>query len=155
MCIETLFAVDPNWKQPKKSTTRWMDKAIVLYPHTGIRLQRQLYDPCLLTCNSLPLSVPDCMTFLPRDFSFFGHVARLVGSQFPDQGLNPHPRQWEHRVLTLDPQGIPCMTSNEETTAAGMGSLLRLGAFLKSILFIYSLIYLFWLRRVSVATCWI
>ena len=27
----------------------------------------------------------------------------LAGSQFPDQGMNPHPWRWEHRVLTTEP----------------------------------------------------
>ena len=38
-------------------------------------------------------------------FLKFGHAARLVGSQFPDQGLNPGPRQWKCRVLTTGPPG--------------------------------------------------
>ena len=31
-----------------------------------------------------------------------------VGSQLPDQGLNPHPLHQKHRVLTLGCQGSPC-----------------------------------------------
>ena len=36
-------------------------------------------------------------------FFFFGHAARHMGSQFPDQGLNPCPLHWEHGVLTARP----------------------------------------------------
>ena len=30
----------------------------------------------------------------------FGHALRHVGSQFPDQGSNPRPLQWQRGVLT-------------------------------------------------------
>ena len=33
----------------------------------------------------------------------WGHVTWLVGSSFPDQGLNPGPLQWKCRVLTTGP----------------------------------------------------
>ena len=33
-------------------------------------------------------------------FSFFGHVTRHVGSQFPTHRLNPHSLHWKQRVLT-------------------------------------------------------
>ena len=32
---------------------------------------------------------------------------QLVGSQLPDQGLNPHPQQWKRRVLTTGSPGNP------------------------------------------------
>ena len=35
----------------------------------------------------------------------FGHTARLVGSQLPNQGLNLGPQQWKDRVLTTGPPG--------------------------------------------------
>ena len=38
-------------------------------------------------------------------FVSFGHMLQLVGSFFPDQGLNPCPQQWKHRVLTTRPSG--------------------------------------------------
>ena len=39
-------------------------------------------------------------------FFFFGeHATRLVGSQSPNQGSNPGPQQWKHRVLTTGPPG--------------------------------------------------
>ena len=38
-------------------------------------------------------------------YYFFGHAAQLVGSWFPDQGLNPHTRQWKCGVLTTGPPG--------------------------------------------------
>ena len=41
-------------------------------------------------------------------FSFFGRgvpAAQLVGSQFPDQGLNPGPRQLEREILTTRAPG--------------------------------------------------
>ena len=31
-------------------------------------------------------------------FFFFGHAMWLEGSQFPDQGTNPGPWQWKHKV---------------------------------------------------------
>ena len=34
-----------------------------------------------------------------------GGVVCHVGSQFPDQGLNPCPLHWEHGVLTTGPPG--------------------------------------------------
>ena len=37
-------------------------------------------------------------------FLFFGHTAKHVGSQFPDQGWNPRPLHWKHGVLT---NGLP------------------------------------------------
>ena len=43
------------------------------------------------------------ISFLP--FFFFRRAARLVGSQFPDQGSNPCPLQWKHGVLTTGPPG--------------------------------------------------
>ena len=33
----------------------------------------------------------------------FGHTARLVGSQFSNQGSNPRPLQWQHSILTTGP----------------------------------------------------
>ena len=35
----------------------------------------------------------------------FGCAIWLVGSKFPDQGSNPGPRHWKHRVLTTGPPG--------------------------------------------------
>ena len=32
---------------------------------------------------------------------------RHAGSQFPDQGLNPCPLHWEHKILTTGPPGKP------------------------------------------------
>ena len=37
-------------------------------------------------------------------FSFFGNMAHLAGSQFPDQGLNPG-HSWKPRILTTRPPG--------------------------------------------------
>ena len=34
-----------------------------------------------------------------------GHAAQCVGSRFPHQGLNLHPLQWKHGVLTAGPPG--------------------------------------------------
>ena len=42
-------------------------------------------------------------------FFFFGHVTWLVEYQFPDQGLNPGPWQWECKVLTTGPPGNSCL----------------------------------------------
>ena len=37
-----------------------------------------------------------------------GHAVRLAGSQFPNQGLNPHPWQWKWGVLTTSlPENSP------------------------------------------------
>ena len=38
-------------------------------------------------------------------FSFFGHTMQHVGSQFPDQGLNPRPLHWKHGVLITGSSG--------------------------------------------------
>ena len=38
-------------------------------------------------------------------FFFPAAPCGLVGSWFPDQGLNPGPQQWKHRVLTTGPPG--------------------------------------------------
>ena len=40
--------------------------------------------------------------------SDFYFTSRLLGSSFPNQGLNPGLWQWKCWVLTLDRQGIPC-----------------------------------------------
>ena len=40
-------------------------------------------------------------------FFFFGHAAQYVGSQLPDQGLNPHSLQQKHGVLTTGQPGSP------------------------------------------------
>lgn len=42
----------------------------------------------------------------PHTF-FFCHNTGHVGSSFPDQGLNPCPLQWMHRVLTTAQPGKP------------------------------------------------
>ena len=36
---------------------------------------------------------------------FFGYTLWHAGSQFPDQGSNPRPLQWNCRVLTTGPPG--------------------------------------------------
>ena len=36
-------------------------------------------------------------------FFLFGCAVQHAGSQFPDQGSNPCPLQWKHRVLTIGP----------------------------------------------------
>ena len=33
---------------------------------------------------------------------FFGYTSQYVGSQFRDQGQNPHPWHWKYRVLTTE-----------------------------------------------------
>ena len=47
-------------------------------------------------------------------FLLFGCIVRHMGSQFPNQGSNPHPLQWKHRVSTTGPPGksqnlFPCL----------------------------------------------
>ena len=37
--------------------------------------------------------------------NFFGRTSQHVGSQFPDQGSNPHCLHWKRRVLTTGPPG--------------------------------------------------
>ena len=37
-------------------------------------------------------------------YIYIGYAAQLVGFQFPDQGSNPCPQHWKHRVLT---SGLP------------------------------------------------
>ena len=34
-----------------------------------------------------------------------GYTEHFAGSQFPNQGLNPHPQQWKYGVLTTGPPG--------------------------------------------------
>ena len=41
----------------------------------------------------------------PCSFFFFGRAAGHAGSSFPDQGWNPCPLQWKHRILTTGPPG--------------------------------------------------
>ena len=38
-------------------------------------------------------------------FFLFGHIAWHVGSQYPDQGLNPGPLQWKLTILTIETPG--------------------------------------------------
>ena len=55
--------------------------------------------------RGIPLLCIFWQTVRPFFFFFFGHVARHVGSYFPDQGLNPRPWQWKIRVLPTGPPG--------------------------------------------------
>ena len=41
----------------------------------------------------------------PYSFFFFGQTLQYVGSEFPDQGLNPYLLHWKHGVLTTRPPG--------------------------------------------------
>ena len=45
---------------------------------------------------------------------FFGHATRLVGCQFPDQGLNSSPWQWQLGVPTTESPGNSqqCLINN-------------------------------------------
>ena len=43
----------------------------------------------------------------------FGHIMWHVGSYFPNQGSNPHPLLWKHRVLTIGPPGAQHHPSGE------------------------------------------
>ena len=47
----------------------------------------------------------DKVPTVPPFKKILGHAARLAGSYFPDQGLNLHPQQWKHGVLTTGPSG--------------------------------------------------
>ena len=40
-------------------------------------------------------------------FFFFDHTTRPTGSEFPNQGLNSGPQQWEHQSYPTDCQGVP------------------------------------------------
>ena len=40
-------------------------------------------------------------------FYFWPDPAWLARSQFPDQGLNPGPQEWKHKILTTGPPGNP------------------------------------------------
>ena len=53
-------------------------------------------------------------------FSFFGCATRLVGSQLPDQGLNPGPWQRTRRVLTTGPPGKSPIGIFDEPICAGL-----------------------------------
>ena len=86
-----------------------------------------LWEPCRLLEVKLKSSVQDTpKTGVPENFSlscqpnsiyrnslkfpffffFVCHTAWHVGSQFPDQGLNPRPLKWKHGVLTTGPPGM-------------------------------------------------
>ena len=51
-------------------------------------------------------------------FSFVGHTTWHVGYYFPDQGLNLHPLQQKHGILTTGPPGkylilgVACFSEN-------------------------------------------
>ena len=58
-----------------------------------------------------------------RDTAFFFFGLETCGI-FPNQGWNPCPLHWEHRVLTMNHQGVPVGTSNAlpaNADAAGPG----------------------------------
>ena len=40
-----------------------------------------------------------------QSFFFFGHYMQHVGSQFPNQKLNPRSLYWKHTVITTGPAG--------------------------------------------------
>ena len=58
-------------------------------------------------------------------FIYFGCTTWHVGSQFPNQGSNPRPLQWERRVLTAGPPG-KSLAGRFLTTAPGKSPLSRL-----------------------------
>ena len=45
--------------------------------------------------------------YLFFSFKVFGRATQHVGSEFPDQGLNPHPLEWKCKVLVTGLQGVP------------------------------------------------
>ena len=57
--------------------------------------------------STLPLTFGSEHSFTIFFFFFLlcGHTSCYVGSQLPDQGLNPHPLHWEHSVLATGPPG--------------------------------------------------
>ena len=46
---------------------------------------------------------PSLLSFFLKLFIFLSHAIWHVGSLFPNQGLNPWPLYWKHRVLTIGP----------------------------------------------------
>ena len=70
----------------------------------------------MVTCCVIPFIWHSFFIFI----YFFGCTMWLVGSYFPDQGLNPDAQQWKHWVLTTglpenSPYGILEMTKITET----------------------------------------
>ena len=90
------------------------------------------YSPCIPIWNSLfpffpiPLTYPistDLFSLgISSFFFFFGLTLRLVGSQFPDQGLNPCPLHWKCGVLTTGSPGNSLGISSLNKTSPSLCS---------------------------------
>ena len=96
---EFSFPISPRPVRPSHPPLRrfmGVDNDIQRLDNTGFTCGHAFIVQLLLT---FPLSSEYKIFF----FFFFGYVMWLAGSQFPDQGMNPHPWQWEHRVLTTEP----------------------------------------------------
>ena len=83
-------------------------------------------------CEGLSLGFLSCSIDLCSCFGHAGSLLAACGIYFPDQGLNPGPLHWEHRVLTT---GLPGKSQ---------------GALTFFFLIIYLFVY-FWLRWVFIA----
>ena len=85
--------------------------------------------------------------FWPWSF-FSGHAAQLAGSYFPDQGLNPGPQLWKHRVLTTGQPGNsqPWSVLNQSLLVFLVAYLLDKGTELPSLVL--------WLGRSATQNCW-
>ena len=66
----------------------------------------------------------ECGTIFLLFLKSFGRTAQHVGSWFPEQGLSPHPLQWQFGVLTAGPPGKSqeCGTFEEVKMFGGMES---------------------------------
>ena len=73
-----------------------------MYQALGIkrRVTHGLYPQVHCRMNNLE-NAKNCFFFL------VDHVTQHVGSQVPDQGLNPCPLQWNENYQPLDRQGSP------------------------------------------------
>ena len=70
------------------------------HPHTHTHLHPDFLPPVSFT-----IVYPTCFNRYFFFSNFFGCHMQLAGSQFLDQGSNPGPQQWKHRVLTTGPPG--------------------------------------------------
>ena len=52
-----------------------------------------------------PTTVCFYIQLIAWEVCLFGCTTHQVGSYFPDQGSNPHPLQYKHRILTTEPPG--------------------------------------------------
>ena len=76
----------------------------------------------------LKFSLPFISVILIKNFFFFfGCTGHLLGSQFPDQRLNPRPQQWKPRILTTRPPENSLCNFNYDVSFCGLLWILLFG----------------------------